>query len=63
MVGRTYKKQAARLEYNEMAFALAQKLGVPYRVQMRVPAGTRAIRLIVYDSAADLLGSASARLK
>ncbi len=63
MVGRTYKKQAGRLEYNEMAFALVQKLGVPYQVQMRVPAGTRAIRLIVYDYAADLLGSASARLK
>jgi VWFA-related protein len=63
MVGRTYKKQAAHLEYNEMAFALVQKLGVPYQVQMRVPAGTRAIRLIVYDCAADLLGSASARLK
>jgi hypothetical protein len=63
MVGRTYKKHAGRLEYNEMAFALVQKLGVPYQVQMRVPAGTRAIRLIVYDYAADLLGSTSARLK
>ncbi len=61
-IGGTYKKQTAHLEYDAASYAEAMKDGVPYQVQMRVPSGTRYIRLIVYDYMADLLGTAGAWL-
>jgi VWFA-related protein len=62
IIGGTYKKQTAHLEYSPDVFAMVMKEGIPYQVQMRVPSGTRYIRLIVYDYAADLLGTAGAWL-
>lgn len=62
VIGGTYKKQTAHLEYAPDAFAFVMKEGIPYQVQMRVPSGTRYIRLIVYDYVADLIGTAGAWL-
>jgi VWFA-related protein len=62
IVGGTYRKQTAHLEYTPEAYAMAMRDGVPYQVQMRVPSGTKYIRLMVYDYAADLLGTAGAWL-
>jgi hypothetical protein len=60
VLGGTYKKQTAHLEYDPSAFASVTREGVPYQVQMRAPSGTRYIRVIVYDYAADLIGTAGA---
>ncbi len=62
VIGGTYKKQTAHLEYGPDEYAFVLKEGIPYQVQVRVPSGTRYIRVVVYDYAADLLGSAGAWL-
>ncbi len=62
VIGGTYKRQTAHLEYGPDEYAFVLKEGIPYQVQVRVPSGTRYVKVIVYDYAADLLGSAGAWL-
>jgi hypothetical protein len=59
LVGGTYKKVAAHLQYGAEEFAFVKKNGIPLQMSVRVPSGTRYVRLVVYDYAADLVGSAA----
>jgi VWFA-related protein len=62
MLGGTYKRQVARLEYDDDTLAFAAKVGIPYDARLAVPPDTRYIRIIVYDPAADLVGTAGVRV-
>jgi VWFA-related protein len=59
LLGGTYKKMVAHLEYDKQTLALVRKDGIPYRAQIRVPSGTRYVRVVVYDYMTDLIGIAS----
>ena len=40
-----------------------RKIGIPYDARLSVPAETRFIRVIVYDAAADRVGSAGVAVR
>jgi VWFA-related protein len=59
ILGGTYKKMAAHLEYDKATFEIVRKQGIPCQVQVRVPSGSRYVRVVIYDYMADLVGTAS----
>ncbi|MCX6538048.1 MAG: VWA domain-containing protein [Acidobacteria bacterium] len=58
ILGGTYKKQVAHLEYDKPTFDIVKKKWIPYQVRMRVPVDTRYVRVVVYDYMMDLVGTA-----
>jgi hypothetical protein len=48
---------------DQETLALVRKIGIPYDARLRVPAETRFIRVIVYDAAADRVGSAGVAVR
>jgi VWFA-related protein len=58
VLGGTYRKQLAHLEYDEPTFGFVRENGIPYQARLPVPAGTRYVRVVVYDYMTDLVGSA-----
>jgi VWFA-related protein len=58
IIGGKYKRQMAHLQYDDETLALVRKIGIPYDARLPVPAETRFVRVIVYDAAADRVGSA-----
>ena len=63
IIGGKYKRQVANLQYDSETLALVRKIGIPYDVRLAVPAETRFIRVIVYDAAADRVGSAGVSVR
>jgi VWFA-related protein len=63
IIGGKYKRQVANLQYDQETLALVRKIGIPYDVRLPVPAETRFIRVIVYDAAADRVGSAGVTVR
>ena len=63
IIGRKYKRQGANLMYDAETLSLVRKIGIPYDARVPVPAETRFIRLIVYDAAADRVGSAGVAVR
>jgi DnaJ-domain-containing protein 1 len=63
IIGRKYKRQAADLMYDDETLGLVKKIGIPYDARLPVPAETRFIRVIVYDAAADRVGSAGVSVR
>ena len=63
IIGGKYKRQVAHLQYDAETLALVRKIGIPYEVRLPVPAETRFIRVIVYDAAADRVGSAGVAVR
>lgn len=63
IIGGKYKRQAANLMYDRETLTLVRKIGIPYDARLPVPAETRFIRVIVYDAAADRVGSAGVEVK
>ena len=63
IIGGKYKRQVANLQYDSETLALVKKIGIPYDVRVPVPAETRFIRVIVYDAAADRVGSAGVAVR
>jgi len=55
--------QAADLKLRDEDFKKIMAAGIPYRVRFPANAGTRSIRVVVYDSKADLIGSADKQLR
>ena len=55
--------QAADLKLRDEDFKKIMAAGIPYRVRFPVNAGTRSVRVVVYDSKADLIGSADKQLR
>ena len=47
----------------QQQFALVRKIGIPYDARLAVPAETRFICVIVYDAAADRVGSAGVAVR
>ena len=47
VLGGAYRKQVAHLEYDEATFKLVKQSGIPYQAKMRVPSGTRYLRVVV----------------
>ena len=58
IIGGKYKRQVAHLNYDDETLALVRRIGIPYDARLPVPAGTRFVRVIVYDPLADRVGSA-----
>jgi VWFA-related protein len=52
--------QKAELKLAEEQFQAIKKNGIPYQLRLRVPAGVRRIKVVVYDYVADLVGTAEA---
>jgi VWFA-related protein len=50
-------EQKAELKFTDEVFQKIQKDGIPYNVRFPVNAATRALRMVVYDFKADLIGS------
>ena len=63
IIGGTYKRQVANLMYDAETLALVRKIGIPYDVRLPVPPDTRFIRVVVYDAAADRVGSAGVAVR
>ena len=55
--------QTADLRLRDEDFKKIMASGIPYRVKFPVNAGTRSVRVVVYDSKADLIGSADKQLR
>jgi VWFA-related protein len=60
MIGNTLQK--AELKYTDAMFQAVKKDGVRYSVRFPVNAATRALRVVVYDFKADLVGSADGKV-
>jgi hypothetical protein len=58
VIGGKYNRQVVYPEYNRETMELVRKIGIPYDARLSVPPETRFIRVIVYDAAADRVGSA-----
>jgi VWFA-related protein len=58
-----YKRQVADLKYDQEALTLVRRIGIPYDVRLPVPSETRFIRVVVYDAAADRVGSAGVAVR
>jgi VWFA-related protein len=54
--------QRAALKFTEEVWQQMKKSGIPYKAHIEATAGTRQVRLIVYDYGADLVGRADARV-
>jgi VWFA-related protein len=54
--------QKAELKLAEEQFQAIKKNGVPYRLHMQLPTNVRSVKVIVYDYASDLVGTAEARV-
>jgi len=54
--------QTADLKLKDEDFKKILGAGIPYKVRFPVNAGVRSVRVVVYDSKADLIGSADKRL-
>ena len=63
VIGGKYKRQVVYPKYNRETLALVRKIGIPYDARLPVPAETRFIRVIVYDAAADRVGSAGVAVR
>jgi hypothetical protein len=63
IIGGKYKRQVANLQYDSETLALVRKIGIPYDARLAVPVETRFIRVIVYDAAADRVGSAGVAVR
>jgi VWFA-related protein len=58
-----YKRQVANLRYDQEALAVARKIGIPFDARLQVPSNTCYIRVVVYDAAADRVGSAGVAVR
>jgi hypothetical protein len=63
VIGGKYNRQVVYPEYNRETLELVRKIGIPYDARLPVPPGTRFIRVIVYDAAADRIGSAGVAVR
>ena len=63
IIGGKYKRQVANLQDDSETLALVRRIGIPYDARLPVPAETRFIRVIVYDAAADRVGSAGVAVR
>jgi hypothetical protein len=63
IIGGRYRRQVANLHYDQEALTLVRRIGIPYDARLVVPAETRFIRVIVYDAAADRIGSAGVAVR
>lgn len=63
IIGGRYKRQVAHLEYDDQTLELVRRIGIPYDARLPVPPNTRFVRVIVYDAAADLIGSVLKRVQ
>ena len=55
--------QTADLKLKEEDFKKILSAGIPYRTRFKIDPAVRSVRVVVYDSKADLIGSADARLR
>jgi VWFA-related protein len=63
IIGGKYKRQVANLQYDQETLALVRKIGIPYDARLMVPPETQFVRVIVYDAAADRIGSAGVAVR
>jgi VWFA-related protein len=63
VIGGKYQRQVVYPEYNRETLELVSRIGIPYDARLPVPPETRFIRVIVYDAAADRVGSAGVAVR
>jgi hypothetical protein len=63
IIGGRYKRQVAHRECDDQTVELARRLNIPCDARLHVPPDTRFVRVIVYDAAADPIGSVLKRVQ